>query len=308
MAAKCILIAIADKARHGRSVCTISYADIAELVRLKRRWTITHVQRLARGQWITIQAVRHEKYGDQPNHIRMGPRFQQAVKEQARQELAAARSALCTGSKWCPAPSPRTSVRPGCSPLHSRTQSPALPGCSPPHSRGAVCTHKDSYKDSYKDSLTSSSSSTPPLAKCDDDDVRFAPQNESGGSKQTATPLTDVEGLEMVGRVASKCIGCPVRRQSFRPRLNSATASSMTGDCWPRRSSGLTRKSPRAMPGQKTRLPTPWRCSRRCGRRFSGRRAGRVAHEGGPASEIRGTTDPGAAQDGVRGYSDPDRI
>ena len=142
MAAKCVLIAIADKARHGRSVCTISYADIAELVRLKRRWTITHVQRLARGQWITIQAVRHEKYGDQPNHIRMGPRFQQAVKEQARQELAAAKKrASPRAQSGVPRPSPRTSVRPGCSPLHSRDavhrtpgmQSTALPGCSPLH-------------------------------------------------------------------------------------------------------------------------------------------------------------------------------
>ena len=164
MAAKCILIAIADKARHGRSVCTISYADIAELVRLKRRWTITHVQRLARGQWITIQAVRHEKYGDQPNHIRMGPRFQQAVKEQARQELAAAKKRAAHGLKVVSRGLPLGQVLDrGAVPCTPGMQSPALPGCSPPHSRGAVsCTHKDSYKDSYKDSLTSSSSSTPP--------------------------------------------------------------------------------------------------------------------------------------------------
>ena len=176
MAAKCILIAIADKARHGRSVCTISYADIAELVRLKRRWTITHVQRLARGRWITIQAVRAREIRRSAKPYPHGtavPAGGQGTGSAGacRGEEARLRHGLKVVSRGLPL---GQVLDRGAVPCTPGMQSPALPGCSPPHSRGAVsCTHKDSYKDSYKDSLTSSSSSTPPplSRKSDDDDA-----------------------------------------------------------------------------------------------------------------------------------------
>lgn len=84
--AKLVLEAIADKARHGRSVCTVSYQNLARLVNLKRRWTIDLVGRLARSEWIVVEARRSDLRGFQANHIRMGPRFFKAVEKQVRRE------------------------------------------------------------------------------------------------------------------------------------------------------------------------------------------------------------------------------
>lgn len=207
--AKLVLEAIADKARHGRSVCTVSYQNLARLVNLKRRWTIDLVGRLARSGWITTEARSSVARGFQANHIRMGPRFVKAVEDQARREEEERKrralerkivpQSLNLGQKLDPSAFQCTTL------VHSDAPPSALDR-----------TQRTPIKDSLKDSESSSSSTPPPPGrKDDDDDVRFAPK-KSGGSKRKPEPLPDDEGLDMVCRVASKCARLPGAAAKFR--------------------------------------------------------------------------------------------
>jgi Helix-turn-helix domain len=81
-----VLLAIADKAGHGCSTCTAKYDTLAKMTNRSRRQVIYHVKALARSDWITIERRRCPLRGDLPNHIRMGPKFAEAVDQQARLE------------------------------------------------------------------------------------------------------------------------------------------------------------------------------------------------------------------------------
>ncbi len=205
---KCVLEAIADKARYGRSVCTASFHTLARLINRTRQQVYRHIGQLARSDWIVIEHRSSEARGFQPNHVRMGPRFFEAVEEQARREEEE--------RKRHPPPRFVAQSLPLGQPLDPRgISAPTLGASAPlpwghqrPYPRGIDAPQRTPIKDSLKDSMSSSSPTPTPARQSDDDDVRFAPK-ESGGSKQKAKPLSDADGLEMVCQVANTCARLP---------------------------------------------------------------------------------------------------
>ena len=84
--AKSVLLAIADKAGHGKSTCTASLDTLAEMTGKGRRWLRRLVNRLARNDWITVEKRRCPRRGYLPHEMRIGPRFIQAAEEQVQRE------------------------------------------------------------------------------------------------------------------------------------------------------------------------------------------------------------------------------